>query len=247
MEYNDLSVYLNAIDEVKKAEKKYAAKSQLQEHYFVSFVNTAINGNMSVGRKCNVLELLNTKLRTLFGSDDKSYFKFILDALEACFNRLKQLDEADSAWASDSSFSEFTADVDNRTFKDFNHYLLEIFSLSGLFYSPNGSFTVEEDTLLQYNLPSFTLTDTSLQSQGDKKVRRYSESRPTNYMGLAVIAILICFPVGLVAAFFASRVKPRFNSGKVSKAYKASQYAKYLALATIGILLLYILYETGFK
>jgi hypothetical protein len=66
--------------------------------------------------------------------------------------------------------------------------------------------------------------------------------RPSNYMILAIIS-LVCWPVGLVAIFFASRVKARFNCCNFRGAIKASRYARNLAI--LGILLFAVVMVAG--
>jgi len=201
-----------------------ASNEQLEDHYLGLFVNTALSAEMSIFQKCSTLERLNQNLRFLINGDMTFYIEVNKKALESSFTMLEQLAQGDSLIQSEVSnaFSKFKTDFNRGKPDSFNEYLLEIFSLSGLLYSPEKTFTVEERTLLKHDLPTF------------------ATKRPSNYMVLAIIS-LVCLPVGLIAIIFASRVKARYNNCNVRGAYKASRYARNLALAGILLFGIYLI------
>jgi hypothetical protein len=65
-------------------------------------------------------------------------------------------------------------------------------------------------------------------------------SRPSNYLGLAILSTVIFWPLGIIAIIFATKVKPRYAEGNYSGAYRASRRAKNWALW--GIFIVFIFY-----
>jgi hypothetical protein len=149
---DEMYSYGDCIKDIENAALENSDKEELKNKYEYLFVNTALNGNMSVDEKCRSLELLNRKVKAFFGNG-VSYAHFGLNSLRLSFKMLEQMYGDQSAIVS-QCVSDFDADIKNKTIKDFNHYFMDIFSFSGLLYSPNGEFTVEEETLKKYDLPN---------------------------------------------------------------------------------------------
>ena len=205
--------------------QRNASLAEVGDFYLELFTNTALSGNMSVGDKCAVLELINKQLKYFANGDLSYYIDVNLKALESAFEILEQMNQGNPAILNEvtESFSKFKTDVNKKKLGKFNDYLMEIFSITGLSYLSEGTFTVEENMLSKHDLPSL------------------ETKRPMNYMGLAIIS-LVCFPVGLVAIFFASRVKARYNNCNVNGAKRAARYARNIAL--VGILMFPIVFAT---
>jgi len=213
----------DAIQDAKKfSNLKNASLSEVGDLYLEQFTNTALSRNMSVGEKCTILERLNQFLRYFINGNFAYYIDVNKKALESAFKILEQMNQEDSAILHEitDAFSKYKTDVNNGKLDQFNEYLIEIFSITGLFYSSEGTFTVDENMISKYDLPSL------------------ETKRPINYMGLALIS-LVCLPIGLAAIFFASRVKIRFNNCNVTGAKRAARYARNIAL--IGILIVAII------
>jgi hypothetical protein len=148
--------YNDAIHEIENAELENQSEEQLEERYNYLFVNTALNGVMSVDEKCRALELLNKKLKVFFDGNVLSYGRFNISAIEVSLKMLEQMYGEQSMIVSDS-VSDFISDVNNANLKDSKIYLADIFTFSGLLYSPNGKFSSDSQILQKYDLPTFVL------------------------------------------------------------------------------------------
>ena len=154
-EDDEVYSYADAIRYVENAKEENSNKEQLEDRYFYLFVNTVLNGKMSVDEKCSVLELLNKKLKDFFRGDVSSYFRFLLNSISASYKMLEKMYGENSAMVSDA-YNAFNADV-KKKLQNFNTYLSEIFGFAGLLYSPDGKFSIEDKTLLKYDLPTFEI------------------------------------------------------------------------------------------
>lgn len=59
------------------------------------------------------------------------------------------------------------------------------------------------------------------------------ESHPVSHMTLAVIAIVVCFPLGMLAVHYAAHVNSLYLSGQSFRAHRYSRRAKLWAVAGI--------------
>ena len=60
------------------------------------------------------------------------------------------------------------------------------------------------------------------------------EEKPKNYLGLAIVCILFCWPLGIPAIIKASKVNSLWDSGRFEEARTASASAR--KFATIGLI-----------
>jgi len=67
--------------------------------------------------------------------------------------------------------------------------------------------------------------------------------KPRSHLVLAIIALFLCCPLGIVSIFYAAKVNSAYNAGDFNRAISASVNAKTWAkLAIIGSICMYILY-----
>ena len=150
--------FKDAMRDVENAQVENTVKEQLQKRYGQLFIYTATNGNMSVDEKCRVLELLNQKLKLFYSGDVGGYGLFLINSLESSYKLLEIMYGNESSEVTET-YDEFKSDLDKRKLPDLITHLMEIFSLAGMLNIEEGEFTVKEETLLKYDLPTFTLVN----------------------------------------------------------------------------------------
>lgn len=253
-------LHKDAIADIEKVKLKNNTKEHLIEHIFV---NTVLSQDMPVDEKCRVLELYNKTLKVFFDGDINEYFIFILNGLKISYGILFKLSEEDSLIAYDRD--EFEKDVKSMSLHSFDYYLTKILGWCGLLFSDDGTFNIDGNELAKYDLPVFEVlrdngaivtygkisrTDKLQQVKKENHTAQQLASqfsgsgRPSNYMGLAVISLFLgCFIPGLIAVFYATRVKARYDAGNISGAEQASLYARNWSFVGICLFILIMLYS----
>lgn len=65
-------------------------------------------------------------------------------------------------------------------------------------------------------------------------IGRHTDKRPSNYLGWAIAAtILCCVPLGVVAIIYSASVNSKFDRGDIAGAEKASDTAQWLIILSI--------------
>lgn len=152
----DVYSYNDVIRDIKNADTENLTDEKLEERYNYLFVNTVLNGNMSVEEKCKAIELLNLKIKAFSNGNALAYGRFYVSALDVSFNMLEQMYGGQSMIVS-GIVSKFNSDLSNASLKDFNTYLADILTYTGLLYSPNGKFSLNSQLFEKYDLPTFVL------------------------------------------------------------------------------------------
>jgi len=68
-------------------------------------------------------------------------------------------------------------------------------------------------------------------------------SRPSNYLGLAIVSVLLCWPLSIFAIVNAAKVKSLYSAGNYSGASRASRNAKRWAIwAFVAAVLYYVIF-----